>query len=462
KFALEKLSVPIFEAAPQPFLLDAGRAPGRRRRVLCSACFSSPLSALSIVISNFNSCVFVVSYAMVSTNRFTVAVSHPPLVTAHPLVISHPLKANRSTGSRTTRSAHFLGTVKSPLGVQPEPPLLHHVSSPSQPFEPLVIYSLRQLHPNRSLGVSFQSFVMGLRFSSGLDESYGFQYGNIGVHFLSLISVRILSWNIVKSIAPPPPSRLVTPFPSEICCYSTASFTHLSHLNADTAYGLSDICFWLGLAHLLVCEGLLLKSTHSWPTKNFPTSDVIKLRHRSSSEASCRSTVCRLVSYRVHLAPSCDVVQGSPSPSFMSIRFKSRQRRPFSMAFSYVSGVTHLFLPPISPYLRQSSIENSGRAQPPLFQDNYFLVETKESVSSPVFVSANRFKTLSIGPLIVGFISRLQYVLGTSVSGSQVKHLYGYLHPFNTAITRIVVVVFVYRLVVEFTSGCSCLILLDI
>ncbi|WZZ22396.1 hypothetical protein YC2023_123783 [Brassica napus] len=394
---------------------------------------------------------------MVSTNRFTVAVSHPPLVTAHPLVISHPLKANRSTGSRTTRSAHFLGTVKSPLGVQPEPPLLHHVSSPSQPFEPLVIYSLRQLHPNRSLDVSFQSFVMGLRFSSGLDESYGFQYGNIGVHCLSLISVRILSWNIVKSIAPPLPSRLVTPFPSEICCYSTASFTHPSHLNADTAYGLSDICFWLGLAHLLVCEGLLLKSTHSWPTKNFPMSDVIKLRHRSSSEASCRSTVCRLVSYKVHLAPSCDVVQGSPSPSFMSIRFKSRQRRPFSMAFSYVSGVTHLFLPPISPYLRQSSIENSGRAQPPLFQDNYFLVEAKESVSSPVFVSANRFKTLSIGPLIVGFISRLQYVLGTSVSGSQVKHLYGYLHPFNTSITRIVVVVFVYRLAVEFTSGCSCL-----
>ncbi|WZZ23616.1 hypothetical protein YC2023_007017 [Brassica napus] len=127
---------------------------------------------------------------------------------------------------------------------------------------------------------------MGLRFSSGLDESYGFQYGNIGVHFLSLILVRVLSWIIVKSIAPPPPPRLVTPFPSEICCYSTASFIRPSHLNADTAYGLSDICFWLGLAHLLVCEG-----------------------HRSSSEASCRSMVCRLVSYRVHLAPSCDVVQ---------------------------------------------------------------------------------------------------------------------------------------------------------
>ncbi|KAF3517000.1 hypothetical protein DY000_02059280 [Brassica cretica] len=64
---------------------------------------------------------------MVSTNRFTVA------------------------GSRTTRSAHFLRTVKSPLGVQP----------------PLC-----------------------------LDESYGFQYGNIGVHFLS--------------IAPPPPPRLAS------------------------------------------------------------------------------------------------------------------------------------------------------------------------------------------------------------------------------------------------------------
>ncbi|CAF2062331.1 unnamed protein product [Brassica napus] len=266
---------------------------------------------------------------------------------------------------------------------------------------------------------------MGLRFSSGLDESYGFQYGNSGVHFLSLILVRVLSWIIVKRIAPPSPPRLVTPFPSEICCYTTARFTRPSR--SDTAYGLSDICFWLGLAHLLVCEGLLLKSTHSWPTKNFPMSDVIKLRHRSSSEASCR--------------------------------FKYML---FSMAFSYVSGVTHLFLPPISPYLRQSSIENSGRAQPPLFLDNYFLVEAKESMSSPVFVSANRFKTLSIGPLIVGSYPDFSMFFGTSVSGSQVKHLYGYLHLFNTYVTRIVVVVFVYRLAVEFTSGCSCLTLLDI
>ncbi|CAF1859791.1 unnamed protein product [Brassica napus] len=132
------------------------------------------------------------------------------------------------------------------------------------------------------------------------------------------------------------------------------------------------------------------------------------------------------------------------------------------MVFSYVSGVTHLFLPPISPYLRQSSIENSGRAQPPLFLDNYFLVEAKESVSSPVFVSPNRFKTLSIGPLFVGSYPDFSMFFGTSVSGSQVKHLYGYLHPFNTSITRIVVVVFVYRLSVEFTSGCSCLTFLDI
>ncbi|CAN6930714.1 unnamed protein product [Brassica oleracea] len=299
---------------------------------------------------------------------------------------------------------------------------------------------------------------MGLQFSSCLDESYGFQYGNIGVHFLSLISVRVLSWIIVKSIvgvfhvAPPPPPHIVTPFHFEICCYSTASFTRSSHLTADTAYGFPDICFWPGLAYLWVCEGLLRNSTHSWPTKSFPLSDVIKLRHRSSSEASCRSTVCRLVSYRVHLAPRCDVVQGSPSPKFMSSRFKSRQRRPFSMVFSYVSGVTYLFMPPISPYLRQSSIENSGRAQPPLFLENYFLVEAKENVSSPVFVSANRFKTLSIGPLFVGSYPDFSMFFGTSVSGSQVKHLYRYIHPFNTSITRIVVVVFIYRLAVEFTS----------
>ncbi|KAH0874091.1 hypothetical protein HID58_071453 [Brassica napus] len=318
-----------------------------------------------------------------------------------------------STGSRTTRSAHFLRTVKSPLGVQPEPPLLHHVSSPSQPFEPLVIYSLRQLHPNRSLDVSFQSFVMGLRFSSGLDESYGFPYGNIGVHFLSLFSVRVLSWIIVKSISPPLPPRLVTPFPSEICCYSTASFTRSSHLTADTAYGLPDICFWPGLSYLWVCEGLLRKSTHSWPTKCFPLSDVIKLRHRSSSEASCRGlSLWFLAMFLESLTCSCRL----SVLIFDKVPLRTRDE----------------------------------------------LIEAKESVSSPVFVFANHFKTLSIGPLFVGSYPDFSMFFGTSVSGSQVKHLYAYLHPFNTSITRIVVIVFVYRLTVEFTSGCSCLTLLNI
>lgn len=52
--------------------------------------------------------------------------------------------------------------------------------------------------------MSFHCVVMDLWSISGLDESYGSQYGNIGVLFLSWISVRFPSWIIVKSIVSPP------------------------------------------------------------------------------------------------------------------------------------------------------------------------------------------------------------------------------------------------------------------
>ncbi|KAF2599302.1 hypothetical protein F2Q68_00011455 [Brassica cretica] len=58
-----------------------------------------------------------------------------------------------------------------------------------------------------------------------------------------------------------------------------------------------------------------------------------------------------------------------------------------------------------------------------------------------------------LGLLIVSSYPDFSMFLGTSVSGSQVKHFYGYFHPSNTSISLIAVVVFVCRLVVEFTSN---------
>ncbi|CAN6859300.1 unnamed protein product [Brassica oleracea] len=127
--------------------------------------------------------------------------------------------------------------------------------------------------------MSFQSVAMELRFSSGLDESHGSRYGNIGVHLLSWISVRSPSCLIVKSIASHPPRRLVTPIPSESRWYST------------------DTCFGLNQNHLRSLNVLI----------------IIYLSNQSSSEASCLSMVRRRASVqRVHLAQSRDVELKSP------------------------------------------------------------------------------------------------------------------------------------------------------
>ncbi|KAL0740267.1 hypothetical protein Bca4012_081780 [Brassica carinata] len=49
---------------------------------------------------------------------------------------------------------------------------------------------------------------------------------------------------------------------------------------------------------------------------------------------------------------------------------------------------------------------------------------------------------------------------GTSLSGFQVKHVYGYLRPFNTSMA-LIVVLFVYCLAVEINSGYNRLNLFD-
>ncbi|KAG2314689.1 hypothetical protein Bca52824_017811, partial [Brassica carinata] len=187
-----------------------------------------------------------------------------------------PLYENRTT--RSTHPGHGL-TRSGGLCVPEASPPPRPVLSLSQLCESLVMYFLSQINPDRSLDINFHCVAMGLRLSSGLDERYGSQYGNIGVHFLSWISVRILSCLIVKSITSPPPHRLFTPVPSESRWYST------------------ETCFVLNQNHIWSLNLLI----------------AINLSHHYSSKASCLSTVCRCTSVqRVHLAQSCDVVLKLP------------------------------------------------------------------------------------------------------------------------------------------------------
>ncbi|KAH0897178.1 hypothetical protein HID58_046746 [Brassica napus] len=80
---------------------------------------------------------------------------------------------------------------------------LHCLTTAPSPTSLCSSAAVSELDPNRSLDVSFHCVVMDLRPSSGLDESYGSRYGNIGVLFLSWISVYAPLWIIVKRIVSP-------------------------------------------------------------------------------------------------------------------------------------------------------------------------------------------------------------------------------------------------------------------
>ncbi|CAN7020087.1 unnamed protein product [Brassica rapa subsp. trilocularis] len=140
----------------------------------------------------------------------------------------------------------------------------------------------------------------------------------------------------------------------------------------------------------------------------------------------------------------------------MIIRAKSRQTRPFPTALSYGSRVFQLF--PRANSFRHSSIKNPGRDHHPmLLSVTYTLSKEKKSLPSPVLVSTNRLQTRCLGSPVVGSYSDFSMFFRTSVSGFQVKHLYGYLRPFNTPIA----VLFVYCLAVEINFGCNHLNLFD-
>ncbi|CAN6934378.1 unnamed protein product [Brassica oleracea] len=193
--------------------------------------------------------------------------------------------------------------------------------------------------------------------------------------------------------------------------------------------------------------------------------------HSSFNETSRQARVGSLASvYRVHIAQSrdvmldlvsllCQISQASrdytiSAPLLMNIRAKFRQKRPFPTDLGYGSRVIQLLLPTKS--FRESSIEKLGQDLSAMFLSvTYTLSEVKESLSSSVLVSTNHLQTRCSGSPVVGSYPDFSMFFGTSVSGSKVKHLYGYLHPFNTSIV-LIVVFFVYCLAVEITSGSGC------
>ncbi|KAL0795913.1 hypothetical protein Bca101_067290 [Brassica carinata] len=100
---------------------------------------------------------------------------------------------------------------------------------------------------------------------------------------------------------------------------------------------------------------------------------------------------------RVHIAQSRDVVLKSVlllfqlsqairvytvfAPLLMSIKAKSRQCRPFTIAPSYGSNATQLLL--LANSFQQSSIENPGRSHPPMVLSVTFLLNG-ESLEAPI------------------------------------------------------------------------------
>ncbi|XP_048634119.1 uncharacterized protein LOC125608194 [Brassica napus] len=319
---------PITEATSHAVFLDAGKAFGRRRRVLFSvACFALFWFYFFVLVNCWNR-VPAVSYGsapscpLVSTSltpRQTTASPTPLWVassshgslrlTASPVsrrltvssavhlhVTTHPLRTRRSTKALDTRSARLSETAEPKLEFQSEPPLLtavnvHHI--PPLDAAPLCTSrTTRSTHPEgrlaRSGGLCVSEASHSLRSVSwpsqlcemlGLDEIYGSRYGNIGVYFLSWSLVRTPSWLIFRNIASPLPHRLRIPIPSESRWYSN-----------DTCFGLNQNYLWS--LNLLI---------------------VINLSHYSFSKASCQFTVCHHASVqRVHLAQNRDVVLKLP------------------------------------------------------------------------------------------------------------------------------------------------------
>ncbi|KAH0884971.1 hypothetical protein HID58_061067 [Brassica napus] len=129
---------------------------------------------------------------LTGSTRLSTATNHPlPWFS-----ISHPVRVKPERDDLPPQ--HFA----SYSDERPEAEL-HCLTTAPSPTSLCSSAAVSELDPNRSLDVSFHCVVMDLRPSSGLDESYGSRYGNIGVLFLSWISVYAPLWIIVKRIVSP-------------------------------------------------------------------------------------------------------------------------------------------------------------------------------------------------------------------------------------------------------------------
>ncbi|CAF1853386.1 unnamed protein product [Brassica napus] len=130
---------------------------------------------------------------LTGSTRLSTATNHPlPWFS-----ISHPVRVKPERDDLPPQHLRVLFRRKTRSGAS----LSHYRTLTDQSMQLRRRFS--ELDPNRSLDVSFHCVVMDLRPSSGLDESYGSRYGNIGVLFLSWISVYAPLWIIVKRIVSP-------------------------------------------------------------------------------------------------------------------------------------------------------------------------------------------------------------------------------------------------------------------
>ncbi|KAG2290823.1 hypothetical protein Bca52824_037492 [Brassica carinata] len=206
---------------------------------------------------------------------------------------------------------------------------------------------------------------MELRLSSGLDESHGFRYGNIGVHLISWISVRSPSCLIVKSIASHPPRCLVTPIPSESRWYST------------------DTCFGLNQNHLRSLNVSRVSFSSEFVT------GAIRFQGPAYLFVSSKSrTLLLFVSDEIHVVSSGNIEVGvravhSRSTSFQTWQFGliNVACDDFMLVVVAYSG-THLLLPTVLHLSSKTLLytKNIGEKYGVIYSEAEIITKCKEPI----------------------------------------------------------------------------------
>ncbi|CAN6887944.1 unnamed protein product, partial [Brassica oleracea] len=256
-YLAETLLDTIPEAAPQANFLDAGKASGRRRRVLHSVTCSDLVSPCSIVVFN----IWVVVSPMHSNSGYIVT----PLSNQIPKPLLLRLSPSPDLNS----------------GQQASSPQNCLVNSSTSNLEHWFKNLNRGFQIDRSLDLVLHFVVLGLRLSLGFVEKYESRYGNIGIQMLRLTPAPAPSWNIVKNIYSPPassvyftvvltaaaihPTGIITTTPL------TATSSH-APLDATTSLASFTVSFIpLLVAIYIVQECGLARFTRHYVTVAFPT-----------------------------------------------------------------------------------------------------------------------------------------------------------------------------------------------